>query len=128
MFRVFQKSTRVTIVAQSSPDMINLPLSVLGVTDDGFRAMGQGPNHFPLVFQGVVTLKVEVLVCVRGLSVDSRLYGTILIDHGPRVQERKCSLRVVVFGVGVNFSLGGPLDVIIYAVEMVCELLGVGRL
>ena len=108
--------------------MINLPLSVLGVTDDGFRAMGQGPNHSPLMFQGVATLKVEVLVCVRGLSVDSRLYGTILIDRGPRVQERKGSFRVVVFGVGLNFSLCGPLDVIIYAVEMVCELLGVGLL
>ena len=108
--------------------MINLPLSVLMVTDDGFRAMGQGPNHSPLVFQGMFTLKVEVMVCVRGLSVDSRLYGTIFIDHGPRVQERKGSLRVVVFGVGLNFSLRGPLDVIIYAVEMVCELLGVGLL
>ena len=77
--------------------MINFPLSVLGVTEDGFRAKGQGLNDSPLMFQGVVTLKVEVLVCVRGLSVGSRLYGTILIDHGPRVQERKGSLRVVVF-------------------------------
>ena len=79
------------------------------------------------MFQGVVTLKVEVLVCVRGLSVDSHLYSTILIDHGRLVQEDKGSLCVV-FGVGLNFSLGGPLDVIIYAVEMVCELLGVGLL
>ena len=77
--------------------MINLPLSVLGVTEDGFHTMGQGPNHSPLMFQGVVTLKVEVLVCVCGLSVGSRLYGTILIDHGPRVQELKGSLCVVVF-------------------------------
>ena len=80
------------------------------------------------MFQGVVTLKVEVLVCVRGLSVDSHLYSTILIDHGPVDQEDKGSLCVVVFGVGLNFSLGGPLDVIVYAVEMVCELLGVGLL
>ena len=80
------------------------------------------------MFQGVVTLKVEVLVCVRGLSVDSHLYSTILIDHGPRVQEHKGSLCVVVFGVGLNFSLGGPLDVIVYVVEMVCELWGVGLL
>ena len=90
--------------------------------------MGQGPNNSLLMFQGVVTLKVEVLVCVCGLSVDFHLYGTILIDHGPYVQERTGSLCVVVFGVGLNFSLGGPLDVIIYSVEMVCELLGVGLL
>ena len=79
------------------------------------------------MFQGVITLEIEVLVHVHFFSVYSCLDRTIFIYFRQCVHKRQSSLHPILHPLNFHFfhhlSLSRPFDVFIHRVQVISEAL-----
>ena len=107
--------------------MFQLLPSVFSFTNYSLRSVSQGLHHTCLMFQGMITLEIEVLVRVHLFSVYSCLDRTIFIYYRQRIQKRQSSLHPILHSLNFHFfhhlCLSRPFDVFIHCVQVISEAL-----
>ena len=94
--------------------MLTFLLLVLGTGGYVEGSVLKSPDDAHLVFQWVVRVEEQVLVCVCGFAVNTYTQGSVFFDANFAVEKRQ--------GIVLDV-FPGELDVIVHRVDVFCEWL-----
>ena len=75
-----ESPVQISAISQRLVDMVFLFRDILGVADNGVSPVVKCPNHPKFVDEGVMRVKLKVVVCVGRFMVNSRIEGSIRIE------------------------------------------------
>ena len=71
---------RISAISQRLVDMVFFYCDILGVADNSVSPVVKSSNHPKFVDEGVMRVKLKVVVCVGRFTVNSRIEGSVRIE------------------------------------------------